>query len=208
MSTLPKARSRDDICDQVMLPRYADIVDEKLKKRFQLLDRPMGEGPPVLSPVDPKYQEVCREYLVNAGWEELGENMWKDPLSAGSPRGERQVVRMLKAKDKKTDEPLIQTVMQPAKCLHTMSSGVMTQRMRDSNPDSRGPTPLERIDKLAKVIDDQRLRDADLVSQLVGLSKRQVPSTPEQLRADAAFMRQALRVLADRLRPKDNVEAA
>lgn len=180
------------------MPNYKDCPPE-LQKRFTLFDRPMGEGPPTGSVLDPRHLEECRKFLIGHGWEEVAEDSWRDPLAADQ-RGKKELVRMLKDKDKKTDKPLEQLVLPPAPIRYRLFDAVGVQRFRNANPDNRPLTPLEQVDALSKEIEAIRRRNLQIASELVQMSKRPAPVNLDAARADMAVMRRALSVAAERLK--------
>lgn len=198
VAALPTTRSRDDVSDQVVVPNYANCPPA-LRKRFQLFDRPMGEGPPVGHFHDPKYVAALREFLVGHGWEEIQDDLWRDPMAA-DPRGKKELAVVLKEKDRKTDKPVMQLVFPPGRVRYTLLDAVATQRYRNANEEGRPPTPLEQIEAMAKESDAVRRQLMDIVNELRQIKGRKVPETKEQLTADANVMRRVIGVAAERLK--------
>ena len=195
---------------QVYVPNYNDAPDS-LKKRFMRLDAPMGHGPSLKSPVDPLYQKECREYLIKNGWEELSPDLWRDPLTGGGQRGEKQVVRMLLGKDKKTEEPLMQMVMPPAYRPIYTTEAIAIQRCRDAEEEGRiNPSPLERLDRAAEKIVALEQHQIKVAQDLAQVSQRPIPNNLDALKAEVVMLRRMLLNGATRLKqgPSPVTEAA
>ncbi len=198
---------RDPKTGQVIVPRAKDTPDH-LKGRLISFDRPMGAGPPLRSPVDPLWAKEVREYLSEAGWEEVEVDVWRDPRAAGSWNGTPTVVKMLKDKDG-NEKPLIQVVVPVAQLRFSTEQSVAIQRSRDAVESRDGePTPLERIDQQAAVIDETTKLLHGVASELSKIALRKIPERPEQMRAEIVFLRKVASEAAARIKPRDLAQGA
>jgi hypothetical protein len=200
IAALPKTMSSDGVCEQIVCPSFRDAPDH-LKKRFLRFEAPMGQGPSVTAPTDPKYQAECREFLVKAGWEEQYPDLWRDPLTGGGHRGEKQVIRMLLEKGGKTERPLEQLVVPPPFRLYGTGEAVGLQRVRMAAEESaQNPTPLQRLDKAHEELTTIRQANAVLSGELAQVQRRGVPNNLDALKAEVMVMRKLILATANRLK--------
>lgn len=170
-------------------------------KRNRVISAPLPK-----SPANDAWTEQAEKYLTSNGWETTGRNeygvaRWRDPLTAGGPRGVLTQIGVLPQREG-PDKPLMQLVVPPARWDRNTEDAVGIQRKRDehADPDAAERTPLGRVDHLGQLVSRMLGHEVRVAEDLLALLKRGVPEKAENLKVELLALRRAILANANALK--------